>query len=153
MRGSSSSGHPEARHFEKKETPKPSDRMQEDRRMDESGIKKSPQGRAQQDESDFRRYPSQTESLQYASSRGTSPKVMQHKLSPEEPPEKKSRADDAYEREREMERLKYKREEEFLQKQKHLQQISMFKYGPILSCFHKIFILLHAQGVARLHSS
>ena len=127
MHSSNSSGHLDARNFEKKETPKLSERVQEDRRTDESGIKKSPQGRAHQDESDFRRYPSQSESLQYASSRGSSPKVMQHKLSPEEPPEKKSRADDSYERERELERLKYKREEEFLQRQKHLQQISSFK--------------------------
>ncbi|KAJ7371532.1 hypothetical protein OS493_024872 [Desmophyllum pertusum] len=128
MRSSSGSGHLEARNFEKKETSKPSDsRVQDDRRMDESGMKKSPQGRAHQDESEFRRFPSQSESLQFTTSRGSSPKVIQHKHSPEEPPEKKSRADDAYEREREMERLKYKREEEFLQKQKHLQQISMFK--------------------------
>ena len=124
---SSSSSHQEARNLEKKETPKPSDRVQEDRRMDESGIKKSPERRAFQDDSDFRRFPSQNESLQYASSRGTSPKVVQHKLLPEEPPEKKSRADDSYEREKEMERLKYKREEELLQKQKHKLSISMYK--------------------------
>lgn len=88
--------------------------------MDESGIKKSPQGRAHQDDIDFRRFPSRSESLQYTSSRGSIP------LSGE-PPEKKSRADDSYEREREMERLKYKQEEERLQKQKHVLQISMYK--------------------------
>ena len=117
----------EARTYEKKETQKPSNRTQDDRRSDELGIKKAMQGRAPQDESEFRRFPSQSESLQYASPRGSSPKVIQHKLSADEPPEKKSRVDDAYERERELERLKYKREEEFLQKQKHLQQISMYK--------------------------
>ena len=124
---SSSSSHQEVRNFEKKETPKPSDRVQEDRRMDESGMKKSPQGKAHQDDSDFRRFPSQSESLQYTSSRGSPPKVVQRKQLSEEPPEKKSRADDSYEREREMERLKYKREEELLQKQKHVLQISMYK--------------------------
>ena len=49
------------------------------------------------------------------------------KLSPEEPAEKKSRMDDSYERERELERQKYKREEEFLQMQKMKQQFTYFK--------------------------
>ena len=128
MRGSGSSSHPEARNFEKKEIPKPGDRVQDERRMEESGAKKSPQGRplhADVSESEFRRFPGQGENLRYAV-RSLSPKVM-HKLSPEEPAEKKSRADDSYERERELERQKYKREEEFLQKQKLKQQISMYK--------------------------
>lgn len=127
MRSSSSSSHPEARNFEKKEVPKPSDRAQDDRRMDESVAKKSPQGRLPSDvsESEFRRFPGQGESLRYAS-RSLSPKVM-HKRSPEEPAEKKSRPDDSYERERELERQQYKREEEFLQKQKLKQQITMYK--------------------------
>jgi len=124
---SASSSHQEARNLEKKETPKPSDRLQEERRMDESGIKKSPQRKAHQDDNDFHRFPSQSESLQYTLSRGSPPKVVQHKLSSEEPPEKKSRADDSYEREKEMERLKHKREEEFLQKQKHVLTMSMYK--------------------------
>ena len=127
MRSSSSSSQPEARNFEKKEITKSSDRVQDERRLDESGAKKSPQGRLHPDisESEFRRFPVQGESLRYAS-RSLSPKVM-HKLSSEEPVEKKSRVDDSYERERELERQKYKREEEFLQKQKLKQQISMYK--------------------------
>lgn len=124
---SSSSSHQEARNFEKKESQKPGDRVQDNRRLDESSMKKSPQGRAHQDDSDFRRFSTQSESLQYKSSRGSPPKVVQRKPLSEEPPEKKTRADDSYEREREMERLKYKREEERLQKQKHVLQISMYK--------------------------
>jgi len=124
---STSLSHQEARNLEKKETPKPSDRLQEEIRMSESGIKNSPQRRAHQDDGDFRRFPSQSESLQYTSSRGSPPKVVQHKHSSEEPPEKKSRADDSYEREKEMERLRYKREEELLQKQKHVMHLAMYK--------------------------
>ena len=94
--------------------------------MDESCSKKSPpQGRLDVTESEFRRFPGQSDSLRFAS-RSLSPKVI-HKPSSEEPVEKKFRGDDSYQREREREQQKYKQEEEFLQKQKLQQQISMYR--------------------------
>ncbi|XP_058947351.2 trichohyalin-like [Pocillopora verrucosa] len=126
MHSSSSSGHTETRTFEKKETQKPSDRTQDERRSDEVNKKAMP-ARTSPDESEFRRFPGKSESLPYPSSHGSSPKMTQHKLSSDEPPEKKSRVDEAYEREREMERLKYEKEEEYLQMQKQKQRMSMFK--------------------------
>lgn len=127
MRNTSSSSQSEARQFEKKENTKASDRVQEERRLDEVGTKKSSQGRLHPDSSDseIRRFPAQADGLAFAS-RSLSPKVMQ-KVSLEEPAEKKSRLDDSYERERELERQKYKKEEEFLQMQKMKQQFTYFK--------------------------
>ncbi|XP_022805026.1 uncharacterized protein LOC111342243 isoform X2 [Stylophora pistillata] len=127
MRSSSSSGHIEARTFEKKEVKKPSDRTQDEWRADELAIKKAMPARTSPDESEFRRFLGQSESLPYLSSHSSSPKMTQHKLSSDEPPEKKSRVEEAYECERERERLKYKKEEEYLQKQKQLQRMSSFK--------------------------
>ena len=129
MQGSRSTGSAsqlEVRNLEKKEIPKLSDRMQEERKMDDLSAKKSAVSRQhpESSESEFRRYPVQSGDF---TSRSQSPKVTTHKLPSEEPVEKKSRVDESYERERELERQKYKREEEFLQRQKLKQQISMFK--------------------------
>ncbi|XP_068740742.1 uncharacterized protein [Montipora capricornis] len=127
MRSTGSATQSEVRNLEKKEIPTSSDRLQEERRTDESaGAKKSGPSRQHPDsgEGEFRgRY--LVQSGEFAS-RSQSPKVASHKLPSEEPVEKKSRIDESYERERELERQKYKREEEFLQRQKLKQQISMF---------------------------
>ena len=128
MRSTGSATQSEVRNLEKKEIPTSSDRLQEERRTDESpGAKRSGPSRQHPDSSsgEFRgRYPVQSGEF---ASRSQSPKVASHKLPSEEPVEKKSRIDESYERERELERQKYKREEEFLQRQKLKQQISMFK--------------------------
>ncbi|XP_067016180.1 zinc finger protein 608-like isoform X2 [Acropora muricata] len=127
MRSTGSSGQSEGRNLEKKDIQKLSDRMQEEKRVDAEApaAKKSSQNRLHSDsgESEFHRFSAQSGEF---ASRSMSPKMSSNKLPPEEPAEKKSRLDESYERERELERQKYKREEEFLQRQKCEQRISFF---------------------------
>ena len=113
--------------MDKKEVTKAVDRLWGERQGNEQGSpKKSSQDSVHfsTTESEFRRFPSSSESAHYSSA-SSSPQVI-HKLSQDEPPEKKSKVDtDVIERE--LQRQKYKHQEEYLQKQKLQQTISMYK--------------------------